>query len=269
MSEGARRHRCSGTRRNPTAATRCRRQPASTKPKVVACLARSTSASSRAAPKAPPSATGRSAARHWRWSARTTILASRWTPIPLASWMPSFDHRRLPRRSHALMLDSARRAGRRRRRLRHLSRTTRPIWPGRREAEHADPVAAHRTSAGGGGHDWATDGSGCSAPASRWTDRSTATCSPSSGSSRWSPARDDFQTVDRIIFSELVDGMFTDESRKDYNEVIAPPRRAWVRRRRARVHGDPVAGRPDESPLPTLDSTLLLARAALREAVSG
>ena len=56
------------------------------------------------------------------------------------------------------------------------------------------------------------------------------------------PEPDDFETVDRIIFSELVDGVFTDESRKAYNEVIAPPRRAWVRRRRAGLHGDPVAG---------------------------
>ena len=35
------------------------------------------------------------------------------------------------------------------------------------------------------------------------------------------PEDDDFDTVDRIIFSELVDGIFTDASRHDYNRVIA------------------------------------------------
>ena len=34
------------------------------------------------------------------------------------------------------------------------------------------------------------------------------------------PEADDFDTVDRIIFSELVDGIFTDASRQDYHRVI-------------------------------------------------
>lgn len=35
------------------------------------------------------------------------------------------------------------------------------------------------------------------------------------------PAGADFETVDRIIFAELVDGVFTDASRQAYNRVIA------------------------------------------------
>ena len=35
------------------------------------------------------------------------------------------------------------------------------------------------------------------------------------------PEAADFDTVDRIIFAELVDGVFTDASRQDYNRVIA------------------------------------------------
>ena len=35
------------------------------------------------------------------------------------------------------------------------------------------------------------------------------------------PLAEDFATVDRIIFAELVDGLFTEPSRRTYNAVIA------------------------------------------------
>jgi aspartate racemase len=81
------------------------------------------------------------------------------------------------------------------------------------------------------------------------------------------PEAADFETVDRIIFGELVDGVFTDASRAEYYRVI---------RRLAERGCDavglvcteiPLLVRPEESPLPTLDSTRLLARAALMEAL--
>ena len=81
------------------------------------------------------------------------------------------------------------------------------------------------------------------------------------------PERDDFEVVDRIIFDELVNGVLTTTSRHAYQAVI-----------------DRLAGRgcdavalvcteiplligPDDSSLPTLDSTRLLARAAVERAV--
>ena len=82
------------------------------------------------------------------------------------------------------------------------------------------------------------------------------------------PERDDFQTVDRIIFSELVDGVFTDESRKAYNEVIARLAERGCDAVALACTEIPLLVRPDESPLPTLDSTRLLAAAALREAIA-
>lgn len=82
-----------------------------------------------------------------------------------------------------------------------------------------------------------------------------------------SPSPDDRQTVDEIIFGELVSGVFTDASRMAYVEVI---------QRLAEQDCDAVAlvcteipllVTPEVSPLPTLDSTRLLARAAFEVAV--
>lgn len=70
--------------------------------------------------------------------------------------------------------------------------------------------------------------------------------------------------IDRIIFEELVEGQFTEASRRRYCDIIT------------RLKGEegcdgvalvcteiPLLVTPDVSPLPTLDSTRLLARAAL------
>jgi aspartate racemase len=80
------------------------------------------------------------------------------------------------------------------------------------------------------------------------------------------PEREDRETVDRIIFAELVDGIVADASRVAYNEVIARLRERGCDAVALACTEIPLLVRPAESPLPTLDSTRLLAVAALREA---
>jgi aspartate racemase len=82
------------------------------------------------------------------------------------------------------------------------------------------------------------------------------------------PEADDFETVDRIIFSELVDGVFTDASRQAYNAVIAHLRERGCEAVALACTEIPLLVRSEESPLPTLYSTRLLAAAALREALA-
>jgi aspartate racemase len=75
--------------------------------------------------------------------------------------------------------------------------------------------------------------------------------------------------IDRIIFDELVRGQFLPQSRDYFIQVIT--RLATEDRCDAVVLGCteiPLIIMPANSPLPTLDSTRLLARAALRHAVA-
>jgi aspartate racemase len=81
------------------------------------------------------------------------------------------------------------------------------------------------------------------------------------------PGDADFGMVDRIIFGELVHGIFTDASRQAYNGVIARLADRGCDMVALACTEIPLLVRDDESPLPTLDSTRLLARAALREAL--
>jgi aspartate racemase len=81
------------------------------------------------------------------------------------------------------------------------------------------------------------------------------------------PEAADFETVDRVIFAELVDGVFTDASRQAYNRVIARLGERGCDAVALACTEIPLLVRPEESPLPTLDSTRLLARAALLEAM--
>ena len=81
------------------------------------------------------------------------------------------------------------------------------------------------------------------------------------------PEAADFETVDRIIFAELVDGVFTDASRAAYNRVIGRLADRGCDAVALACTEIPLLVRPEESPLPTLDSTRLLASAALREAL--
>lgn len=82
------------------------------------------------------------------------------------------------------------------------------------------------------------------------------------------PEARDFEKVDRIIFAELVDGIFSDASRQAYNEVIARLAGRGCDAVALACTEIPLLVRLEESPLPTLDSTRLLARAALRHALS-
>jgi aspartate racemase len=81
------------------------------------------------------------------------------------------------------------------------------------------------------------------------------------------PAGADFEAVDSIIFGELVDGIFTDASRARYNAVIARLKEQGCDAAALACTEIPLLVRPQESPLPTLDSTRLLAEAAVREAI--
>jgi len=82
------------------------------------------------------------------------------------------------------------------------------------------------------------------------------------------PDETDRERIDTIIFKELVNGVFKEESRLYFNTVI---RKLKDRGCDAVVLGCteiPLLVDPEDCPLPVLDSTRLLARAALREALA-
>jgi aspartate racemase len=80
------------------------------------------------------------------------------------------------------------------------------------------------------------------------------------------PAEDDRAVVDAIIFDELVNGVFTDGSRREYVRVIERLRRDGCDAVALVCTEIPLLIGPDTSPLPVLDSTRLLARAAFEVA---
>jgi aspartate racemase len=82
------------------------------------------------------------------------------------------------------------------------------------------------------------------------------------------PAARDRKRINDTIFGQLVKGRFPERSRLYLNEVMA---RLKVRGADAVVLGCteiPLIVRPEDAPLPTLDSTRLLARAAIRTALA-
>ncbi len=82
------------------------------------------------------------------------------------------------------------------------------------------------------------------------------------------PDEADRERINEIIFQELVNGIFLEGSRLYFNEVAG---KLQARGCDAVVLGCteiPLIVRPDDTPLPTLDSTRLLARAALRRALT-
>jgi aspartate racemase len=83
------------------------------------------------------------------------------------------------------------------------------------------------------------------------------------------PVPADIEIVDRIIFAELVDGVFTDASREVYKRVIARLVDRGCDAVALACTEIPLLVRTEDAPLPTLDSTRLLAKAALREALTG
>jgi aspartate racemase len=81
------------------------------------------------------------------------------------------------------------------------------------------------------------------------------------------PEEADREKINEIIFKQLVNGIFPEASRLYFNEVAA---KLKARGCHAVVLGCteiPLIVRPDDCPLPTLDSTRLLARAALKRAL--
>jgi aspartate racemase len=77
------------------------------------------------------------------------------------------------------------------------------------------------------------------------------------------PDADDAELIDRIIFDELVDGVFSDESRRAYQGVIDRLAGRGCDAVALACTEIPLLIAPADSALPTLDSTRLLAAAAL------
>jgi aspartate racemase len=81
------------------------------------------------------------------------------------------------------------------------------------------------------------------------------------------PESDDREQINTIIFHELVNGIITESSRLYFYEVIGKLKDAGCDAVVLGCTEIPLIVRPAEAPLPTLDSTRLLARAAIREAL--
>jgi aspartate racemase len=82
------------------------------------------------------------------------------------------------------------------------------------------------------------------------------------------PEEDDRERIDEIIFKELVNGVFTEKSRRYFNEVIEKLKSHGCDAAVLGCTEIPLLIDPDDCPLPVLDSTRLLSRAALKEALS-
>lgn len=81
------------------------------------------------------------------------------------------------------------------------------------------------------------------------------------------PEPDERERINDIIFDELVNGIFLDESRRYFVEVIERLKEEGCDAVVLGCTEIPLIVTPEVSPLPTLDSTRILARAALRKAV--
>lgn len=81
------------------------------------------------------------------------------------------------------------------------------------------------------------------------------------------PDEDDQEVVHRIIFEELVNGVFTAQSRAAYVRIIERLRERGCDAVALVCTEIPLLITPEISPLPVLDSTRLLARAAFEVAV--
>ena len=81
------------------------------------------------------------------------------------------------------------------------------------------------------------------------------------------PEEADRLRINDIIFKELVNGIFLESSRLYFNEVTAKLKAQDCDAVVLGCTEIPLIVRPDDCPLPTLDSTRLLARAALKQAL--
>ena len=82
------------------------------------------------------------------------------------------------------------------------------------------------------------------------------------------PDEQDRERIDEIIFKELVNGVFTKKSRRYFNEVIEKLKGRGCDAAVLGCTEIPLLVDPHDCPLPVLDSTRLLSRAALKEALS-
>lgn len=80
------------------------------------------------------------------------------------------------------------------------------------------------------------------------------------------PDADVRERIDGVIFRELVNGVFTEESRRYFNQVVQALKERGCDAVVLGCTEIPLIVDPADCPLPTLDSTRLLARAALRHA---
>ena len=81
------------------------------------------------------------------------------------------------------------------------------------------------------------------------------------------PNAEERARIDNIIFDELVNGIFTDDSRSYFREVIGGMSNQGCDAVVLGCTEIPLIIDDAVSPLPTLDSTRILARAAIRKAI--
>ncbi|HEY7111553.1 MAG TPA: amino acid racemase [Thermoanaerobaculia bacterium] len=81
------------------------------------------------------------------------------------------------------------------------------------------------------------------------------------------PPAADRERINRAIFQELVNAVFTDETRALFDSVMRALGAEGCDAAALACTEIPLIVRPEEAPLPTLDSTRLLARAAVRRAL--
>ena len=82
------------------------------------------------------------------------------------------------------------------------------------------------------------------------------------------PKKEQREQIDNIIFGELVNGVFSEESRLYFNDVIEKFRQSGCDAVVLGCTEIPLLVEPKECALATLDSTRLLARAALKKALA-
>jgi aspartate racemase len=82
------------------------------------------------------------------------------------------------------------------------------------------------------------------------------------------PEAADREKINDIIFKQLVNGLFPEESRLYFNEVMDGLKGHGCDAAVLGCTEIPLIVRPEDAPLPTLDSTRLLARAAVHRALS-
>jgi aspartate racemase len=81
------------------------------------------------------------------------------------------------------------------------------------------------------------------------------------------PEEQDRERIDAIIFKELVNGVFTEQSRLYFNAVVHKMKENGCDGVVLGCTEIPLLVDPNDCPLPTFDSTRLLARAALKQSL--